>query len=76
MRQLKTLALTRNKSIDHGQSGKVNGVVYQFSYSTRRQIMDNDMEILLAMGIAQAINSSRTGVRQSIITGGLRAACQ
>src|SRR5712664_1309277 len=59
------------KQIDQimGQSGKVNGGVYQFSVSRADQIMDSDMEIPPAMGIAQAINFQPTGGGKAAITG-------
>src|SRR5437899_1834347 len=59
------------KQIDQimGQSGKVNGVVYQFSISRADKIMDNDMEIPPAMGLAQAINFQPTGGGKAAITG-------
>src|SRR5438045_4626892 len=51
------------KQIDQimGQSGKVNGGVYQFSVPSADKIMDSEMEIPPAMGIAQAINFQPTG---------------
>src|SRR3989454_6210460 len=59
------------KQIDQimGQSGKVNGVVYQFSVPRADKIMDNEMEIPPAMGIAQAINFQPTGGGKAAITG-------
>jgi len=59
------------KQIDQimGQSGKVNGGVYQFSVARADKIMDNDMEIPPAMGIAQAINFQPTGGGKAAITG-------
>ncbi len=59
------------KQIDQimGQSGKVNGGVYQFSVPRADKIMDNDMEIPPAMGIAQAINFQPTGGGKAAITG-------
>src|SRR5260221_74311 len=53
------------KQIDQimGQSGKVNGGVYQFSIPRADKIMDNQMEIPPAMGVAQAINFQPTGGR-------------
>src|SRR2546430_5013438 len=59
------------KQIDQimGQSGKVNGVVYQFSIPRADKIMDNEMEIPPAMGIAQAINFQPTGGGKAAITG-------
>src|SRR6266446_5834646 len=59
------------KQIDQimGQSGKVNGVVYQFSIPRADKIMDSEMEIPPAMGIAQAINFQSTGGGKAAITG-------
>jgi hypothetical protein len=59
------------KQIDQimGQSGKVNGVVYQFSIARADKIMDNDMEIPPSMGVAQAINFQPTGGGKAAITG-------
>src|SRR6267378_991412 len=59
------------KQIDQimGQSGKVNGGVYQFSVPRADKIMDNEMEIPSAMGIAQAINFQPTGGGKAAITG-------
>src|SRR6266511_1582337 len=59
------------KQIDQimGQSGKVNGGVYQFSVPRADKIMDNEMEIPPAMGIAQAINFQPTGGGKAAITG-------
>src|SRR5260370_9554571 len=59
------------KQIDQimGQSGKVNGGVYQFSVPRADKIRDNDMEIPPAMGIAQAINFHPTGGGKAAITG-------
>src|SRR5437870_7030993 len=58
------------KQIDQivGQSGKVNGGVYQFSVPRADKIMDNEMEIPPAMGIAQAINFQPTGGGKAAIT--------
>jgi hypothetical protein len=59
------------KQIDQimGQSGKVNGVVYQFSVARADKITDNDMEIPPAMGVAQAINFQPAGGGKTAITG-------
>src|SRR6266404_2458805 len=59
------------KQIDQimGQSGKVNGVVYQFSIPRADKIMDNEMEIPPSMGFAQAINFQPTGGGKAAITG-------
>jgi hypothetical protein len=52
-----------------GQSGKVNGGVYQFSVPRAEKIMDNDMEIPPSMGVAHAINFQPTGGGKAAITG-------
>ncbi len=59
------------KQIDQimGQSGKVNGGVYQFAVPRADKIMDNDMEIPPSMGVAQAINFQPTGGGKAAITG-------
>jgi hypothetical protein len=59
------------KQIDQimGQSGKVNGGVYQFSVPRAEKIMDNDVEIPPSMGVAHAINFQPTGVGKAAITG-------
>src|SRR5438128_2260836 len=59
------------KEIDQimGQNGKVNAGVYQFSVARADKIMDNDMEIPPAMGLAQAINFQPTGGGKAAITG-------
>src|SRR5437016_10923566 len=59
------------KQIDQimGQSGKINGGVYQFSVPRADKIMDNDMEIPPSMGVAQAINFQPTGGSKAAITG-------
>jgi hypothetical protein len=59
------------KQIDQimGQSGKVNSGVYQFSIPRADKIMDNEMEIPPAMGVAQAINFQPTGGGKAAITG-------
>lgn len=59
------------KQIDQimGQSGKVNGGVYQFSVPRADKIMDNDMEVPPSMGVAQAINFQPTGGGKAAITG-------
>ena len=59
------------KQIDQimGQSGKVNGGVYQFSIPRAERITDNGMEIPPSMGLAQAINFQPTGGGKAAITG-------
>jgi len=52
-----------------GQSGKINGGVYQFSVPRAEKIMDNDMEVPPSMGVAQAINFQPTGGGKAAITG-------
>src|SRR5712692_1619530 len=52
-----------------GQSGKVNGSVYQFAVPRADKIMDNDTEIPSSMGVAQAINFQPTGGGKAAITG-------
>lgn len=51
------------------QSGKLNGVVYQFSIARAEKIMDNEMEVLASMGLATAINFQPTGSGKAAITG-------
>lgn len=65
-----------SKQIDQimGQSGKVNGGVYQFSIARADEITDSAMEghnlvIPPAMGLAQAINFQPTGAGKAAITG-------
>ena len=63
------------KQIDQimGQSGKVNGGVYQFSIARADEITDvmGDHKTVIppAMGLAQAINFQPTGTGKSAITG-------
>ncbi len=52
-----------------GQSGKINGRVYQFSVPRAEKIMDNDMEVPPSMGVAHAINFQPTGGGKAAITG-------
>lgn len=52
-----------------GQSGKVNGGVYQFSVPRGEQVTDNGMEVPPAMGVATAINFQPTGGGKAAITG-------
>jgi len=51
------------------QSGKLNGVVYQFSIARAENIMDNGMEVPASMGLATAINFQPTGSGKAAITG-------
>lgn len=63
------------KKIDQimGQSGKVNGGVYQYSIARADEITDmmdgHKMVIPPAMGLAQAINFQPTGAGKAAITG-------
>src|SRR5438552_6231995 len=59
------------KQVDQivGQSGKVNGGVYQFSVPRAEKVMDNDMEVPPSMGVAHAINFQPTGGGKAAITG-------
>jgi len=63
------------KQIDQimGQSGNVNGGVYQFSIARADEITDvtgdHKMAIPSAMGLAQAINFQPTGAGKAAITG-------
>ncbi|HJP91636.1 MAG TPA: DUF1259 domain-containing protein [Pyrinomonadaceae bacterium] len=62
------------KQIDQimGQSGKANGVVYQYSVARAEDISDSSMTgfvIPPAMGIAQAINFQSTSGGKAAITG-------
>ena len=52
-----------------GQTGKLNGGVYQFSVPRAEKIMDNDMEVPPSMGVAHAINFQPTGGGKAAITG-------
>ena len=62
------------KQIDQivGQSGKANGVVYQYSIARADDVSDSAMSgfvIPPAMGVAQAINFQPTGGGKAAITG-------
>ena len=57
-----------------GQSGKANGVVYQYGIARADEITDTSMDakgsvIPPAMGVAQAINFQPTGGGKAAITG-------
>jgi hypothetical protein len=52
-----------------GQSGKVNGGVYQFSIPRGEQITDHGMEVPPSMGVATAINFQVTGAGKAATTG-------
>jgi len=55
-----------------GQSGKANGVVYQYSIARADDVSDSSMNgfvIPPAMGVAQAINFQGTGGGRAAITG-------
>jgi len=51
------------------QTGKLNGVVYQFSIARAEKIMDDGMEVPASMGLATAINFQPTGSGKAAITG-------
>ncbi len=59
------------KQIDQimGQTGKVNGGVYQFSIPRAEAVSDNGMDVPPSMGVAQAINFQPTGAGKAAITG-------
>lgn len=64
------------KQIDQimGQTGKANGVVFQYSIARADDVMDTSMNpqvtvIPPAMGVAQAINFQATGEGKAAITG-------
>jgi hypothetical protein len=52
-----------------GQSGKVNGGVYQFSVPRSEPVTDGGMEVPPSMGLATAINFQPTGGGKAVITG-------
>lgn len=52
-----------------GKTGKVNNGIYQYSIPRAEKIMDQNMEIPPAMGVATALNFQPTGNGQSAITG-------
>ena len=52
-----------------GQSGKVNGGVYQYSVPRAEAVNDNGMEVPPSMGVATAINFQPTGAGKTAITG-------
>jgi uncharacterized protein DUF1259 len=52
-----------------GQSGKVNGGVYQFAVARAENIMDHGMQVPPTMGLATAINFQPTGSGKAAITG-------
>src|SRR5215207_7292864 len=52
-----------------GQSGKVNGGVYQFSVPRAEAVTDGGMEVPPSMGLATAINYQPTGGGKAAITG-------
>jgi hypothetical protein len=53
------------------QTGKLNGVVYQFSVPRAEKISDNGMEVPASMGLATAINFQPTGSGKAAIAGDL-----
>src|SRR2546427_2125264 len=52
-----------------GRTGKDNNGVYQFSIARAEKIMDGEMEVPPAMGVATAINFQPTGNERAAITG-------
>jgi hypothetical protein len=52
-----------------GRTGKDNNGVYQFSIARAEKIMDGEMEVPPAMGVATAINFQTTGEGRAAITG-------
>jgi hypothetical protein len=52
-----------------GQSGKVNGGVYQYAIPRAEAVTDNGMEVPPSMGLATAINFQPTGGGKAAITG-------
>ena|SRR2546429_398762 len=52
-----------------GQSGKVNGGVFQYSVPRAEAVNDNGMEVPPSMGLATAINFQPTGGGKAAITG-------
>ncbi|HYY94995.1 MAG TPA: DUF1259 domain-containing protein [Pyrinomonadaceae bacterium] len=52
-----------------GQTGKVNGGVYQYSIPRAEAVTDGGMEVPPSMGVAQAINFQPTGGGKAAITG-------
>jgi hypothetical protein len=52
-----------------GRTGKDNNGVYQFSIARAEKIMDGEMEVPPAMGVATAINFQPTGEGRAAITG-------
>ena len=52
-----------------GQSGKVNGGVFQYSVPRAEAVNDNGMEVPPSMGLATAINFQPTGGGKTAITG-------
>lgn len=59
------------KQIDQimGQTGKANGVVFQYGIARGEKVTDEGMEIPPAMGLATAINFQPTGGGKAAITG-------
>ena len=52
-----------------GQTGKLNGGVYQFSIPRVEKVVDDGMEVPPAMGVATAINFQPTNGNKAAITG-------
>jgi len=60
---------TKQLDLLMGQSGKVNGGVYQFSLPRAEAVTDGGMEVPPSMGLATAINFQPTGGGKAAITG-------
>jgi len=60
---------TKQRDQIMGQTGKLNGVVHQFSIPRVEKIMDDGMEVPPAMGVATAINFQPTSGNKAAITG-------
>lgn len=52
-----------------GQTGKVNGGIYQYSVPRAEAVTDDGMEVPPSMGVATAINFQPTGGGKAAITG-------
>jgi hypothetical protein len=52
-----------------GHQGKLNGRVIQYSIPRSEKVLDHDLEIPPAMGVATAINFEPTGAGKAAITG-------
>jgi hypothetical protein len=60
---------TKQLDLALAQTGKLNGVVYQFSIPRAEKVMDDGMEVPASMGLATAINFQPTGSGKAAITG-------